>query len=237
MDREIRQPEGYDRAADRLFEHFAGLITSGALQEGEPLPPEREIVERFGVSRTVVREALRTLASRGLIETRPRFRPVVRRPSYDAALETVDTLIGRLLVTPQDVRHLYETRILIEAALVRQAASGGGDLAELRDALEANRRAIPDNESFFRTDVAFHEALYRMAGNPILPVIMQGFSRWLWPQWSVMARDETRNRRNFDAHRAIAEAVGQGEPDMAETAMRAHLDDAWTQVAETFEDG
>ena len=70
------------RAADDLFRTFEQLINSGALVDGQPLPPEREIVETYGVSRTVVREAVLALANKGLVEARPRFRPVVRKPTF-----------------------------------------------------------------------------------------------------------------------------------------------------------
>jgi len=95
------------RAADVLFRTFADQIRLGQLKEGEAFPPEREIVERYVVSRTVAREALQALASRGLIEARPRHRPIVRRPSYEAAFETVGTMIARLMAKEEGVRALF----------------------------------------------------------------------------------------------------------------------------------
>jgi len=74
-------------------------------------PPEREIVKSFGVSRTVVREAVLALANKGLIEARPRFRPVVRKPNYETAFETVDSVVSRLLLQPDRVKNLYDTRV------------------------------------------------------------------------------------------------------------------------------
>lgn len=225
------------RAADDLFDFFAHQIRSGALREGETLPTEREIVETHGVSRTVVREALRQLASRGLILARPRFRPVVRRASFDAALETTEALFSQLLATPEDVRHLFETRILLEASLARHAASHATEdqLAELKAALAENGAAIAENERFFKTDIGFHEVLYRIQNNPILMALHGGYATWLAPQWSAMARDEGRNTRNYIAHRAIYEAVEKRDPDAAEAAMRAHLEGAWLQICETFD--
>ncbi len=125
------------RAADDLFRHFAEMINSGVLREGDPLPPEREIVATYGVSRTVAREAVLALANRGLVEARPRYRPVVRKPSYDTAIETVENVVARLLTQPGRVKDLFDTRILIEAALVRQAAADAKkeDIAALTLAL------------------------------------------------------------------------------------------------------
>lgn len=224
------------RAADDLYEFFSNAIQSGDLKEGQPLPTEREIVETHGVSRTVVREALSQLASRGLIDARPRFRPVVRRASFDAALETIETLIERLLARPEDVRHMYETRIVLEESLVRYAALNATDeeLDRLKSALDLNGDNVEDNAEFFETDIAFHSVLYDIKRNPILKSINRGYMTWLAPQWSVMPRDEVRNRRNHIAHQAIYEAIRVRDPDRAAAELRAHLEDAWTQIEETF---
>lgn len=245
MDREpfenvTDEPPGADRtgrAADRLFRRFAEMINSGELREGDTLPPEREIVEAYGVSRTVVREAVQALANRGLVEARPRFRPVVRRPSFDAAFETVDTVVGRLLAEPQGIRNLFETRIMIEVGLARQAAleATKADLQALKGALEANRAAIADSERFYETDKGFHAVLYQIPHNPVLMSIHKAYVTWLAPQWSKMPRLPDRNAHNYQAHKAIYDAILMRDPDGAEAASRAHLDDAWAQVRETFD--
>jgi len=225
-----------NRAADDLVRHFTHLINDGTLQEGEPLPPEREIVKSFGVSRTVVREAVLALANKGLIEARPRFRPVVRKPSYDTAFETVDSVVSRLLIQPDGVKNLYETRVMIEASLVRQAASAASkeDLRALQLALAANEAAIDDSERFYQTDVGFHSVLYQIPKNPILPAVFKAYAAWLSPQWSRMPRLPERNQTNFEAHSAIYEAILMRDQDLAEAALRRHLAEAWTQVEKTF---
>ncbi len=226
------------RAADDLFRHYAELINSGALSEGDPLPPEREIVETHGVSRTVVREAVLALANKGLVDARPRFRPVVRKPTYDTAFETVDNVVARLLIQPGGVKNLFDTRIIIEAALVRQAASDAkkDDIAALKSALDANEAAIEDSELFYRTDTGFHAVLYQIPCNPILPAVHKAYTTWLAPQWSKMPRLPDRNRTNFEAHRRIFEAILMRDQDAAEAALRTHLANAWNQVRETFGD-
>lgn len=226
------------RAADELFGIFADQINSGVLREGDPLPPEREIVATYGVSRTVVREAVLALANRGLVDARPRYRPIVRKPSVDTAFETVDTVVSRLLMQSGGVRNLFETRIMIEAALARQAATEAtkDDLSAMRMALERNAAAIDDSDRFHQTDKAFHAVFYDVPCNPVLPAIHKAYSSWLEPQWSRMPRMPERNRRNFQAHTAIFDAVRARDPDAAEAALRSHLTDAWTQVKATFGD-
>lgn len=227
-----------NRAADNLFRIFEDMINSGELRDGDPLPPEREIVKSYGVSRTVVREAVLALANKGLIDARPRHRPVVRKPDYDTALRTIESVVGRLLNEPDGIRNLFETRIVVEAALVRSAAKDAhpGHLAQLRKALQDNGDAIENSQRFYQTDVAFHRVLFEISGNPVLTAVHQAFTDWLAPQWAQMPRLPDRNRQNFSAHSRICEAIERGDPDEAETALREHLADAWTQVEHTFQD-
>ena len=196
------------------------------MRDGDPLPPEREIVETYGVSRTVVREAVMALANKGLVEARPRFRPVVRKPSYETALQTVDSVVSRLLLQKDGVKNLFNTRIMVEASLAREAAASAGkeDIAALKGALEANEWAIEDSELFYQTDIGFHSVLYQIPQNPVLPAIHMAYSNWLAPQWSRMPRLLDRNRANFEAHKAIYEAILSRDPDAAETALRNHLE-------------
>lgn len=212
---------------------IAEMIDSGELREGEPLPPEREIVVTFGVSRTVVREAVLALANRGLIEARPRHRPVVRKPGFDAAFETVSDVVGRLLLQTEGVRNLFDSRIMIEVALARQAAldAGKNDIAALNKALTANEAAIGDMEVFYQTDMAFHAALFQVPRNPLLMSIHRAYTSWLAPHWLNMPRLVDRNRRNFEDHRRIYDAILMRDADLAEKAMRLHLDEAWEQVS------
>ena len=109
---------GRDRAADALVKTFETFIFEGTWKDGDPLPPERVIVQEYGVSRTVVREAVLALSNKGLVEARPRFRPVVRRPDYDAAVLAAQSVVRRLLVDQAGVRNLFDLRIMMEAALV-----------------------------------------------------------------------------------------------------------------------
>jgi DNA-binding FadR family transcriptional regulator len=214
-------------------------IASGELPEGARLPAERELMDRFGISRTVVREAIAALASRGLVESRPRFRPVVRKPGYEAALSAVGGVVSHLLTEPGGVRYLYETRVFIEAALARQAALSARkeDIAALRAALDANEAAIPDAERFYATDVAFHAALHAVPRNPVLPATHRAFTAWLSGHWLRMPRSPERNRINWLSHRAILDAIVERDPDAAEAALRAHLQAAWEYVRATFEEG
>lgn len=229
---------GGGRAADMVVAALERRIRSGVLKDGKPLPPERALMSEFGTSRTVVREAVRLLAGRGVVEARPRHRPVVRAPGFDTAVDLLGGVVGQLLVRPGGVRNLFDTRILIEAALAREAALSArrDDIAALKAALQANGAAVADSELFYRTDTAFHAVLYAIPGNPVLTAIHRAYGLWLQPHWSRMPRLLDRNRENHLAHTRIYEAILARDPDAAELALRQHLADAWTQVEATFEE-
>ena len=226
------------RAADDLFQVFADMINTGELLEGETLPSEREIVSTYGVSRTVVRETILALANKGLVKARPRYRPVVRKPSYETALETVDNVVHRLLNQQGGVKNLFDTRILVEVALVRHAAieAQKDDISDLKNALQSNESAIEDSDKFYETDIAFHQVLYKIPRNPVLPVVHKAYTTWLAPHWSIMPRLPDRNLKNFKAHKNVFDSILLRDPDAAELALRQHLEDAWDQVRQTFGD-
>lgn len=228
--------EDKGRAADLVVRRLAQKIQSGELADGQPLPSERNMMEEFGISRTVIREAVVALSNKGLIEARPRHRPVVRKPGYDAAFGALESIVDHLLHEPGGVRNLFDTRILIEAALVREAAKNADkdDIAALKQALAENEAAIHDSDAFYETDIGFHRVLYNIPRNPVLPAINKAYTTWLAPQWSQMPRLPDRNRMNFEAHQNIYEAIIMRDPDAAEDFLRDHLKNAWRQVRETF---
>ena len=226
------------RAADAVVAALEEDMSSGKLEVGRPIPAERVLVRRFGTSRTVVREAIATLSNRGLVECRPRCRPVVSEPGYGAAVTAVSGVMARTLSKPGDVGNLYQSRVFLERALVREAAVAARkeDIRALCEALEANERAVSDSARFDRTDVAFHGVLYRIPRNPIFPVVHDAYTKWLSPHWARMPRSRERNLVNFKGHEGICRAIVERDPDAAEEALTNHLRAAWEYVRVTFED-
>jgi len=227
------------RAADNVVAMLEAKIVSGELEDKTPLPAERELMEQFGASRTVIREAISQLSSRGLIETRPRFRPIVRKPDYATVLHACGNVVQHLLTDRTGIKNLYDSRVFIERALVREAALSArkDDIVSLREALEENRKAIPDSNEFYRTDVAFHGVLYRIPRNPIFPAMHEGYTSWLAPQWDRMLRSPERNEVNYLAHKSIFDAIVERDPVAAEEALNNHLKAAWEFVRVTFDWG
>lgn len=228
------KPEG--RRADAVTEELVRLIQTGGLAEGSHLPPERDLMQRFGVSRAAVREAIAALANRGLLQTRLGHRPIVSKPDYAVAIGRLGDLVGHLVEDRTGVANLFESRIFLEAALARHAARHArrDDIADLRLALAANRAAIGDPARFDATDVAFHAILYRIPGNPIFPAVHKAYVDWLVSHWRAMRRGPEIDRMNHAGHQAILDAIEMRDPEGAEEALRRHLGAAWEVVRSTF---
>jgi DNA-binding FadR family transcriptional regulator len=226
------------RAAHAVVDEIEREIISGGIADGGPLPPERDLVARFGISRAAVREVIVTLTNRGLLESRPRHRPVVRKPGYDTAFSALGGIVTHLLKQETGVKNLFDARIFLEAALVRHAALSARKehIASMRAALERNREAIHDPTAFDDSDVAFHAVLYGIPGNPVFPAIHQAFVQWLYAHWQSMNRSPDQNLVYHLGHKAIFEAIINRDPDAAEHALVAHLNEAWVTVRGTFQD-
>lgn len=224
------------RLADAVCNAIATAIRAGEIAPGTRLPSERDLMRRYAVSRTAVREAIAALASRGLVRTRPGYRPVVEKFDFTATVDGIGRLVAHLLEDQAGVLNLFETRIFLEAALARHAAAHAAraDIAALEAALAENHASIGDRSRFYATDVAFHNVLYRIPRNPIYPAIHKAYVDWLTGHWMRMPRSAEIDRTNFAGHEAIFRAIVDRDADRAERMLRSHLSVAWEFVRATF---
>ena len=102
------------RAADAVVSALEHQIVSGALKDNSPLPAERMLMDQFGTSRTVIREAISMLAGRGMVESRPRFRPIVRKPDYGTVLDATGNIVSHLLNEAGGIENMYRSRMFVE---------------------------------------------------------------------------------------------------------------------------
>jgi DNA-binding FadR family transcriptional regulator len=225
------------RASERVTAQIIAAIEMQTWKAGDRLPPERELMQLYGVGRSAVREAIAGLATRGVLLAKPGHRPVIQHRGYESALSAFSTLVSGMIGDRAGIHNLFGMRVFVEAALVRHAACHATpkDIEALGTALEANRAALNDPEAFYNTDVAFHRVLYGIPGNPILPVIHKLYVDWLYDHWIRMPRSVDINRMNYGAHAAILDAIVSRDPDRAEDLLRRHLITAWQFVESTFE--
>lgn len=196
------------------------LIVDGEIRSNDRLPSERDLAGLLGVSRTTLREALRGLVDRGMIESRPGAGWFVRR-SEEAV---VQSLVLHFRLEDITIEQTSEVRLLLEPYGARVAAERRSfdDLETLRAQLGAMATARTRAE-FLTSDTAFHESLakathnpfFSMALKPILVVLLE-------TRQSVLKR--RRSMSDLTAqHQAIFDAVAAADVDGAESAMRAHL--------------
>jgi DNA-binding FadR family transcriptional regulator len=205
----------HSQVADRI-----GIsIVRGDIVAGDTLPSEMQICEIIDVSRTVVREAIRTLTGKGLVVSRAKSGTRVRPPEEWNQLDP-DVLRWRLETSDMDsyLTKLFQLRCAVEPAAAALAAESAGkeDLARIRLGYEG-MAAARTNEKFVVADIAFHQGIYFATRNEFFWPIAQMFEITLRQSFTIAARGSHRARALLE-HRAIFDAIAAGD---AETARRA----------------
>jgi GntR family transcriptional regulator, sialic acid-inducible nan operon repressor len=205
------------------------MIRSGEFKLHDKLPSERDMMTAFNIGRPAVREALLSLQNKGLIVTENGRRATVSRPSVDNVFTMLDSVVGMIVDNADSFKNLFDARTFIEAAMARNAANEIDDklLAELKAALDANKRAIGNRELFMQTDVRFHGVLFLVGGNPVFKAVHDALVKWLLDRWRAIARDNATETLAYEGHLQIYKAIRRRDPDAAEAAMRKHLVSSW----------
>jgi len=213
------------RLVDRVVNEIQGLIVEGKLQPGMKLPPEREFADQIGVSRTVVREAVHVLVTKGLLETRPGVGTTVRQVTREQVVEPLGLLLQAHDVS---IDNLHQVRSILEVEIARLAAlhAAEADVAELERITAGMEAARDDAESFVAADTEFHRMLARTARNPLLVVLLDSI-RDLMEQVRLLAhRHPYLYRIVLPDHRRILERVIAKDAEGARLAMQEHLEHA-----------
>lgn len=195
------------------------------LRPGQALPSEGELARTLSISRLTVREAVRALEARGLVELRKGRRPTVREPNGSLAGDYFRIAVRR---DPAALFELIEVRLALEVRNAALAATNAprSAIAAMAGAIDAMRRA-EDEEQFHDADVRFHEALAAATGNGMLTQLIEQLAEPLRTSRRHSHRGRLREGRPFDevveAHRAILYAVERRDPQAAAHAMESHL--------------
>jgi GntR family transcriptional repressor for pyruvate dehydrogenase complex len=199
-------------------------ILRGQLQPGDRLPSENELESEFGISRTVVREGLQALKSRGMIESRRGSGTYVALPSRELIGDSL-TLYASLQRDGKRYLELMDLRILVETEAARIVASGTAPIARITAHLDAMERHLGHPSRFADADIAFHLSVIKASGHSLFYVVAEGlltapslsFAR------STHGLDPSRAARVLAEHRAIHKALENRDPGTASKAMRSHL--------------
>jgi len=210
----------------QVVDDIVGRIVSGELPPGSLLPSEPDMSVNFGVSRTVVREALRVLGAKGLIDVRhgsgTRVTPPDRWDPLDASILTVRRERGQLGAVLQD---LIEARGIIECEIAALAAvrHAPHHRRRIETLLVAMRDALDGSALFVEADAGFHDTLVAASGNRVLMRMMEPVHELIHFGQSLTNAIPGILARALADHEAIATAVFARDADAAREAMRRHL--------------
>ncbi len=214
----------HTRVSQEAVDQIVGLIESRQLQPGDRLPGERRLVESLGVSRTSVREALRSLEGMGLIEVRAGKGAYVKHPISEFV---ESTLPHPLLLDRHTLKKLFELREIIEtgAAAIAALQATEEDLQIVRQAVESMEASFAEDnlDGMVEADIQLHRAILVATGNDILVKVMDNIADLLKEMRRTSLSVTEGVRQTIAGHRAILDALERREAELARKAMQTHL--------------
>ncbi len=220
----LRQVPREDRLADKVAELLKKAVLSGQLEPGDRLPPERVLGERLGVSRTVVREAIRSLVAKGLVEVRSGSGSVVARVRPAGVVETMQLFLRGASI---DADAVDEVRTMLEVHVAGVAArlATDDDLRAMRGAMRAMAAAVHDHEQYAAQDAEFHRCIARAARNPLYTVLLDAIADTALTARRAMLSLQAESRAAIRGHERILERIAARDVEGASEEMRLHLAD------------
>lgn len=208
----------------QVVEEIGTAIVSGRFAVGSVLPGDIELAQRFGVSRTVLREAMKTLTAKGLVIPKARIGTKVTDPQYWNMFDSdVLTWHFEAGVSEEFLLNLYDIRMAFEPAAAELAAERAGprDLAILRELAEDMGNPGHSTESLAMADLKFHLALANASGNPFMRTLGSLIKAALVGAFKMSseAAVAARGTEVRDSHMAIVDAVAARNPMAAREAM------------------
>lgn len=212
------------RLYEQIVEQIEGYILKGELKPGDKLPAERELAEQFGVSRTAIREAVKALTQKGLVEAYPGRGTFVINSTPQAVRHSLDLLVK--FDGSEGTRSLVEVREILEPEIAALAASRAKDehLKVMQDAVVVMDASLDDIDAFIEADLDFHLALAEGTGNVLIPTLTDTLVVLLREQRKRIALVKGGMVRAQKHHKKILEAVLQRDAGAARQSMRAHLE-------------
>jgi GntR family transcriptional regulator, transcriptional repressor for pyruvate dehydrogenase complex len=211
------------RVAEEVADRIRVLMLDGTFPPGQPLPSERHLAERFGVSRGSIRDALRTLETIGLLETRHGQGTFPHELSVDRLVAP----LASVMAYRSDLQdELLDVRKMFEPAVARFAAQRATeeDLVDLQSILDAQRQKLKNGQSAIVEDTAFHAILARSTRNRVVMSIMATLNDLLVESRTQSLQQKGRPARSMDGHEAVVAALRRRDADGAAQAMYNHID-------------
>ncbi len=211
------------RLYEQIVEQIEQLILDGKLHPGDQLPSERELAEQFNVSRTAVREAVKALREKGLVEIETGRGTFITHGVSKALRRSLDWMVrsgeGNRLADLVQVRNILEPEI---AALAADMATGP-DIESLEQAVSVMDSALNDADVYVEADLGFHLALATATQNRLIPTLIDPIVDLLREQRKRIFLVEGGAQRGQYHHKRILDAIKKHDRMAAREAMQAHL--------------
>lgn len=208
---------------EEIIKKIRDLITSNKLKPGDRLPSERKLSEEFGVSRGNVREVIQKLEFYGLLKTLPQSGTVVANMGVPALSGMITDI---LQLKKPDFKSLVESRIMLEMQVVALAAERRTEthLEHIKEALEAYRLKVENNEDAVEEDLMFHLKISEASGNPVLNTLMLIITPEIianFEKYHVCKKSMTGD--NLIEHQQIFDAIKEKNPEKAKRELQFHF--------------
>jgi GntR family transcriptional repressor for pyruvate dehydrogenase complex len=213
-----------DALVERVVQMLEKQVLDGRLPVGSRLPAEREFAERLGVSRTVLREAVRILGTKGLLETRHGIGTTIRAMTSEAVVKPM-TLFFRSFNQEISLEDLHQVRSILEGETASLAASQGTDedIDGLRRLCSEMQTAAQDPATFAQKDAEFHRRLAQTTHNPLITLLLDSIRDLIAEVRTRVAHDPGLYDQVMPGHLRILDAVAARDPQRAREAMMEHL--------------
>jgi GntR family transcriptional regulator, transcriptional repressor for pyruvate dehydrogenase complex len=212
------------RLYQQIVQQIEESILKGLLKTGDQLPAERELAQQFGVSRTAVREAVKALHEKGLVEAYSGRGTFITDATSQSVRQSFDRMIK--IGQPDSSVHLAQLRAILEPEIAALAAAHMDEqnVIAMRDAVSVMDQKRDDAEAYIEADLDFHLALAEAAANPLILSLIDSIVGVLREQRIEIFSVKGGPDRGQFHHKRILEAVEQRDPAKAREAMRAHLE-------------
>lgn len=210
-------------------DHLGEAIVAGRYAAGAVIPPEPVLCEQLGVSRTVVREAVKSLIAKGLVTTGPKVGTrVLAEEQWNWFDPDVVIWQSKAGLTPEFLRDLQELRRVVEPAAVRMAAerATAKDIAEIELAYAGMKKAVEEGGDYVTHDLRFHQGLLRACHNRMVVQMSKALSALLRTSFEISTTRKDGPKNSLPLHRAVLDAVIARQPQKAEKAILVLIDGA-----------
>ena len=213
------------RVFEQVAEQIEKRILDGELRSGDRLPTERDLAEQFHVSRTAVREAMKILAQKGLVDMRPGRGTIVIDGAHEAMQDSIGLVMKLRLGEVGGSDNLVEVRGILEPEIAALAAvrATEKEIAAMREAIQAMDENLHSADGYIAADNRFHEALAQATQNALIIIFIKSIVNLLSEQRKQVFQVEGGPQRGQIHHRRILDNVIRREPEAARAAMHSHL--------------